>query len=56
MLDNCAGSMSTVVAAINTKRNCVGIEKDRTYFEIGRKRVLEHIKSASDDSEVKHIV
>ena len=44
VLDNCAGSMSTVIAALNTKRNCIAIEKDTKYFEIGKERVTNHIK------------
>ena len=45
VLDNCAGSMSTVIASINTNRNCIAIEKDKKYFEIGKKRVIEHLKT-----------
>lgn len=45
VLDNCAGSMSTVIASINTNRNCIAIEKDKNYFEIGKKRVIEHLKT-----------
>ena len=45
VLDNCAGSMSTVIAALNTKRNCIAIEKDTKYFEIGKERVIEHLKT-----------
>ena len=45
VLDNCAGSMSTVIAALNTKRNCIAIEKDTKYFEIGKERVINHIKT-----------
>ena len=45
VLDNCAGSMSTVIAALNTKRNCIAIEKDTKYFEIGKERVTNHIKT-----------
>lgn len=45
VLDNCAGSMSTVIASTNTNRNCIAIEKDKNYFEIGKKRVIEHLKT-----------
>ena len=45
VLDNCAGSMSTVIASINTNRNCIAIEKDKNYFEISKKRVIEHLKT-----------
>lgn len=48
VLDNCAGSMSTVIAALNTKRNCIAIEKDTKYFEIGKERVINHIKTKKE--------
>ena len=47
VLDNCAGSGSTGVACINTKRNFIGIEKDDKYFEIAKKRIEEHLTTAS---------
>lgn len=40
ILDNCAGSMTTAVAAINTKRNYICMEKDKEIFETGRNRIL----------------
>lgn len=43
VLDNCAGSMSTVIACLNTSRNCIAIEKDENYFNIGCERVKNHI-------------
>ena len=39
VLDNCMGSGSTGVACVNTGRNFIGIEKDKTYFEIAKKRI-----------------
>jgi len=39
VLDNCMGSGSTGVACINTNRNFIGIEKDKTYFEIAKNRI-----------------
>lgn len=44
VLDNCAGSMSTAIACLNTNRDCIMIEKDNEYFKIGRNRVENHIK------------
>lgn len=39
VLDNCMGSGSTGVAAMNTGRNFVGIELDAGYFEIAKERI-----------------
>ena len=41
VLDNCMGSGSTCVAAVNTGRHYVGFELDPDYFEIAQKRVAE---------------
>jgi site-specific DNA-methyltransferase (adenine-specific) len=47
VLDNCMGSGSAGIACINTKRNFIGIEKDDKYFEIAKKRIKEHLTTAS---------
>lgn len=44
ILDNTAGSMTTAIAAINTNRRCICIEKDDKYFEIGSERVRKHLE------------
>lgn len=41
VLDNCMGSGSTGVAAINTGRKFKGIELDDKYFEIAKERIDE---------------
>lgn len=43
VLDCFAGSMTTAIAAINLKRKCICIEKDKTYFESGKQRVENHL-------------
>lgn len=50
VLDNCIGSGTTAVAAINTNRQFIGFEKEKEYFDVA----IERIKKASeeDDSEV----
>ena len=45
VLDNCIGSGTSCVAAINTGRNYIGIEKEPKYCEIARKRVDEALLS-----------
>ncbi len=39
VLDNCMGSGSTGVAALNTGRNFIGIELDPDYFAIAKGRI-----------------
>lgn len=39
VLDNCMGSGTTGVAAVNTGRNFIGIERDPDYFRICQKRI-----------------
>ena len=41
VLDNCMGSGTTGVAAINTNRNFIGIELNEKYFNIAKKRIEE---------------
>lgn len=42
VLDSCAGSCTTAVAALNTGRNYICFEKDKDIFEVGSKRVAEY--------------
>jgi len=39
VLDFCAGSFTTGEACINLNREFIGIEKDKTYFDIGTERI-----------------
>lgn len=41
VLDNCMGSGSTGVAALNTNRRFIGIELDTTYCDIAKKRIQD---------------
>ncbi len=45
VLDFTCGSFTTAIACLNTKRNFIGIELDEHYFEVGTKRINEHIKT-----------
>lgn len=49
VLDNTAGSMTTAIAAINTNRRCICIEKDDKYFEIGSERVKKHLQDLNNE-------
>ena len=44
VLDNCAGSFTTAIACLNTKRSFIGIEKDAHYFQVGKDRINDAIK------------
>lgn len=44
VLDNCMGSGTTAIAAINTNRNFIGFELDKNYFGIANERISEHTK------------
>lgn len=46
VLDNCMGSGTTGVACVNTGRSFIGIEKDRQYFKIARRRIREAQRNA----------
>lgn len=46
VLDNCMGSGTTGVACGNTARNFIGIEQERKYFHMARKRIAEAYKKA----------
>jgi site-specific DNA-methyltransferase (adenine-specific) len=41
VLDNTMGSGTTGVAAIQEGRKFIGIERERKYFEIARRRIQE---------------
>jgi site-specific DNA-methyltransferase (adenine-specific) len=45
VLDNCIGSGTTAIAAININRNYIGFELDNTYYELANKRIEEHLKN-----------
>ena len=44
VLDNCIGSGSTAVAAINTNRNFIGFETNAHYCEVANKRIAEALE------------
>lgn len=44
VLDNCIGSGSTAIAALNTNRKYIGIEKDENYYNIACNRISKHLE------------
>jgi len=46
VLDNCMGSGTTGVAAVNCNRSFIGIEMDQEYFEIAEERINNPLLSA----------
>lgn len=44
VLDNCIGSGTTAIAAINTNRRYIGFETDDKYFKIANERIESNIK------------
>ena len=45
VLDNCAGSGSTLVAAKNTNRQFIGIEKEKKYYDICLDRISKTMEN-----------
>lgn len=41
ILDNCIGSGTTAIAALNTSRFFIGMEQDETYFNLAKERIEE---------------
>lgn len=42
ILDNCMGSGTTAIAAMNTGRNFIGFEKNEAYYKIATQRIEDH--------------
>ena len=43
VLDNCMGSGTTAIAAMNTKRNFIGFELDKEYYDIANQRIASSL-------------
>ena len=52
VLDFTMGSFTTAIACLNTKRKFIGIELDEYYFEVGTKRVEDHLKTLDYKPEI----
>ena len=44
VLDNCMGSGTTAIAAMNTNRNFLGFELDETYYNIANERIEKSLE------------
>lgn len=47
VLDNCAGSGTTAIAAINTNRNYILMEQEQEYIDVINKRIADHTQTVS---------
>ena len=48
VLDNVMGSGTTGIAAINTSRNFIGIEKEKSFFDLSITRINDNINNDYD--------
>jgi site-specific DNA-methyltransferase (adenine-specific) len=55
VLDNCCGSGTTAVAAINTNRNYICIEKEKEYFDIACDRINQPREYSELELEIKEL-
>ena len=49
VLDNCMGSGTTAIAAINTNRNFIGFELDENYHTVANERIAKHLLERQGD-------
>lgn len=52
VLDSAAGSMTCAIAAINTCRKVICIEKDKEIFKTGRDRVMEYLVKRGEENGI----
>lgn len=52
VLDNCIGSGTTAIACMNTKRNYIGFELNKEYFDIAEKRIKNHFVQERINEEI----
>lgn len=50
VLDNCAGSCTTAIAAINTNRNWICIESNEEYYISAKERIEKHQKNFENNT------
>ena len=54
VLDNCIGSGTTAIAAINTGRKYIGIEREEKYCRIAEERIRALKSPVQDTKETRH--
>lgn len=52
VLDNCIGSGTTAIAAINTNRNFIGMEGDIKFYELAKERIETAMKNKSPETNL----
>lgn len=50
VLDNCMGSGTTIMAAINEGRDYIGMEKEEKYFEVAKERIKKCLEAKSNQA------
>lgn len=55
VLDNCLGSGTTAIAAINTGRQWLGIERDENYATIAYDRIEAHLGTQREVDSADHV-
>ena len=53
VLDNCMGSGTTAIAALNTGRNYIGYELDPDYHSIAEERIANHVAVTDEKETIK---
>ncbi len=53
ILDNTAGSFTTAIACIREGRRFIGIEKELSYCEIGKERIIKELLAKGDGGAIK---
>jgi len=52
VVDFTMGSFTTAIACLNTKRDFIGIEKDKHYFQVGKERLEKHLLTLDYTPEI----
>jgi site-specific DNA-methyltransferase (adenine-specific) len=53
ILDNCMGTGTTAIAAMNTKRNYIGFELEKEYYELAQNRMQEYVQKINGNNLIQ---